>query len=231
MKNSSKKIKTENLLRADVELEFYREGSYGTTESRSITFSFSCNSSEDADILNGLKQELIKNESKSEYEEEVSEIGLYLEQILKIIQKSKTIESFKKEMTKYVIRENWDRLIRFFMGRDGDPKLKLKDVLNDSSWEDYYGCNVDVNVTDLNEKKLEEEREEKVEENRKLLYNKLDSSYKKLQEKQKELENRLGDKDLDLNNLVEECVNLGKEYANLKMTYTFLCKDNYPPLG
>jgi hypothetical protein len=235
MKKTTKKTEKENLKTFYVNLEFYREkNSYGVIESRKISFFYDSDSSKyvDIDILNELEQELIKN--KSVHKEDVSKIGLDLEEILKIIQKSKTIKSFKKKITEYVIRSNWGRLIGFFMERDGEPTLKLEDVLNSSwgSWEDYYGCNVDIDVDEEYpavelevEEKLKKEREERAKENMKHLYEKLNSLYKKLQEKQNELKNRLGDKDLDLNNLVEECVNLGKEYASLKMTYIFLSKD------
>jgi transcriptional/translational regulatory protein YebC/TACO1 len=141
----TKKEEIENLKNFDVKAKFIREKNgnfgYGTIFEKFIYFSCEGNPKDtDKVILDGLEKEIRR---MIEEDQDLKDISVSMDSILKIVQESKTVESCEKKLTEQVIRENWSDLIYWFTQRDGEPTLNLNDVLNDiSSWKDLYGCKI-----------------------------------------------------------------------------------------
>ena len=140
-----KKEEIEDLKNFDVKVEFVREknGNFGVGTTFEECIYFSCEGNpKDTDkvILAGLEKEIRR---MIDDEEDLKDISVSMGSILKIVQESKTVESCEKKLTELVIRGNWSGLIYWYTQRDGEPTLKLDDVLNDiSSWENLYGCKI-----------------------------------------------------------------------------------------
>ena len=77
-------------------------------------------------------------------EELVDKINLNEATISKLAKKSKSLEEFSLLVHKELVKANIHSLRRYYVGRDGEPGITVKEVLECGDWMDMYGCEFDI---------------------------------------------------------------------------------------
>ena len=64
--------------------------------------------------------------------------------ISKFAKKSKSLEEFRLLVHKELVKNNIHSLREYYEGRDGEPGITVKEVLECGDWMDMYGCEFDI---------------------------------------------------------------------------------------
>ena len=91
-------------------------------------------------ILEALS-DLAENNELKEIEEKVN---LDEATISKLAKKSKSLKEFRLLVHKKLVKNNIHSLRRYYVGRDGEPDITVKEVLEDGAWWDIYGCKFEI---------------------------------------------------------------------------------------
>jgi len=79
-----------------------------------------------------------------DYSPELKELGekvnLNESTISKLAKKSKSLEEFSLLVHKELVKANIHSLRGYYVGRDGEPGITVKEVLECGDWMDMYGC-------------------------------------------------------------------------------------------
>ena len=98
-------------------------------------------------ILEALS-DLAENNELKEIEEK---IGLSEEAISKLAKKSKSLKKFRLLVHKKLVKNNIHSLRRYYEGRDGEPDITVKEVLECGAWCDDWGCKFEIEESDDND--------------------------------------------------------------------------------
>jgi hypothetical protein len=77
-------------------------------------------------------------------EELVDKINLNEATISKLAKKSKSLKEFRLLVHKELVKNNIHSLREYYEGRDGEPGITVKEVLECGDWMDVYGCKFDI---------------------------------------------------------------------------------------
>jgi hypothetical protein len=64
--------------------------------------------------------------------------------ISKLAKKSKSLKEFSWFVHKELVKINIDSLRDYYEGRDGEPGITIKEVLECGDWNQYWGCEFDI---------------------------------------------------------------------------------------
>jgi hypothetical protein len=98
-------------------------------------------------ILEALS-DLAENNELKEIEEKVN---LDEATISKLAKKSKSLKEFRLRVHKKLVKNNIHSLRRYYEGRDGEPDITVKEVLECGAWWDIYGCKFEIEESDDND--------------------------------------------------------------------------------
>lgn len=98
-------------------------------------------------ILEALS-DLAENNELKEIEEKVN---LDEATISKLAKKSKSLKEFRLLVHKKLVKNNIHSLRRYYVGRDGEPDITVKEVLECGAWWDIYGCKFEIEESDDND--------------------------------------------------------------------------------
>ncbi|MSP69690.1 MAG: hypothetical protein EXR20_05405 [Bacteroidetes bacterium] len=77
-------------------------------------------------------------------EELVDKINLNEATISKLAKKSKSLKDFSLLVHKELVKNNIHSLRKYYEGRDGEPGITVKEVLECGDWMDMYGCKFEI---------------------------------------------------------------------------------------
>ena len=80
--------------------------------------------------------------------------------ISKLAKKSKSLKEFSWFVHKELVKINIDSLRDYYEGRDGEPGITIKEVLECGAWRGAYGCTFDIDES------TEDQRDESTEDQR-----------------------------------------------------------------
>ena len=95
-----------------------------------------------------------------ELEELEEKVNLDEATISKLAKKSKSLKEFSLLVHKSLVKNNIHSLRSYYMGRDGEPGITIKEVLECGDWIDMYGCTFDIDES------TEDQRDESTEDQR-----------------------------------------------------------------
>ena len=85
--------------------------------------------------------------------------------ISKLAKKSKSLKEFSWFVHKELVKINIDSLRDYYEGRDGEPGIKIKEVLECGAWNQYWGCEFNIEEdrwVKVAKQNLEEQLDKKV---------------------------------------------------------------------
>jgi len=85
--------------------------------------------------------------------------------ISKLAKKSKSLKEFSWFVHKELVKINIDSLRDYYEGRDGEPGIKIKEVLECGDWNQYWGCEFNIEEdrwVKVAKQNLEEQLDKKV---------------------------------------------------------------------
>jgi len=94
-----------------------------------------------------------------ELEELEEKVNLDEATISKLAKKSKSLKEFSLLVHKSLVKNNIHSLRSYYMGRDGEPGITIKEVLECGAWIDMYGCTFDIDES-TEDQRDERRREE-----------------------------------------------------------------------
>ena len=143
----------------DVTITFKRETDYYVVEGVDLVLPTleGTDDTKEKIILEALSNLSVTN--IEELEELEEKVNLDEATISKLAKKSKSLKEFSLLVHKSLVKNNIHSLRSYYMGRDGEPGITIKEVLECGAWIDMYGCTFDIDES-TEDQRDERRREE-----------------------------------------------------------------------
>ena len=206
----------------NVMVKFTRETGYYETESVDLVLPplKGTDKTKEKIILKALSDLSVFDEYdySTDLEELVEKVNLDEATISKFAKKSKSLEEFRLLVHKELVKNNIHSLREYYEGRDGEPGITVKEVLECGDWMDMYGCEFDIE--EYSNKRQDERQEEFIKKCKMKKYStyllQLGREVKAIKERMRNvlLRVRKTDDPIELEKLSTEFIDLSKELVH-----------------